>query len=95
MKKNWLTIILLIIAIGLGICSWFLLPEVVAVQVGMNGQATNTMPKLLAILIPLGISAAGSVINLTDKEENNVKGFVLALVGIAAMILTLFFNRYI
>ena len=92
MKKNWLTIILLIIAIGLGICSWFLLPEVVAVQVGMNGQATNTMPKLLAILIPLGISAAGSVINLTDKEENNVKGFVLALVGIAAMILTLFFN---
>lgn len=93
MKKNWLTIILLIIAIGLGICSWFLLPEVVAVQVGMNGQATNTMPKLLAILIPLGISAAGSVINLTDKEENNVKGFVLALVGIAAMILTLFFNR--
>ena len=92
MKKSWISIILLIIAIGLGICSWFLLPEVVAVQVGINGQATNTMPKLLAILIPLGISAAGSVINLTNKEENSVKGFVLALAGIAAMILTLFFN---
>ena len=38
MKKSWISIILLIIAIGLGICSWFLLPEVVAVQVGMNGQ---------------------------------------------------------
>lgn len=61
----------------------------------MNGQATNTMPKLLAIIIPLGISAAGSVINLTNKEENSVKGFVLALVGIAAMILTLVFNKYI
>lgn len=61
----------------------------------MNGQATNTMPKLLAIIIPLGISAAGSVINLTNKEENSVKGFVLALVVIAAMILTLVFNKYI
>ena len=95
MKRNWISIFLIIIAIGLGICSWFLLPEVVVVQVGMNGQATNTMPKLLAIIIPLGISAAGSVINMTNKEENNVKGFVLALFGIAAMILTLFFNRYI
>ena len=61
----------------------------------MNGQATNTRPKLLAIIIPLGISAAGSVINLTNKEENSVKGFVPALVVIAAMILTLVFNKYI
>ena len=94
MKKNLANIFLIIIAIGLGICSWFLLPDVVTVQVGMDGQVTNTMPKLLAILIPpLGISAAGSFINLTDKKENSFKGFVLALVGIAAMLLTLFFNR--
>lgn len=92
MKKNLINIILLIIAIGLGICSWFLLPEVVAVQVGMNGQATNTMPKLLAIVIPLGISVAGSIVNLANKEENSVKGFAVAFIGIAAMILTLFFN---
>lgn len=92
MKKNWISIILLIIAIGLGICSWFLLPEAVAVQVGMDGQATNTMPKFLAILITFGISAAGSVINLTNKKKKSAKGFVLAIVGIAAMILTLFFN---
>ena len=67
------TCILIIIAIGLGICSWFLLPDVVTVQVGMDGQVTNTMPKLLAILIPLGISAAGSVINLTDKKEKETR----------------------
>lgn len=93
MKKNWISIILILIAIGLGICSWFLLPEAVAVQVGMNGQVTNTMPKLLAILIPMVISAAGVVMNLTNKEENSLKGFILALAGIAVMILTLFFNR--
>lgn len=93
MKKNWISIIIMIIAIGLVICAWFLLPEVVAVQVGMDGQVTNTMPKLLAILIPLVISAAGVVMNFTNKKENSMKGFILALVGIAVMLLTLFFNR--
>lgn len=93
MKKNWISIIIMMIAIGLGICAWFLLPEVVAVQVGMNGQVTNTMPKLLAILIPLVISAAGVVMNLTNKTEKGTKGIVLSLVGIAVMLLTLFFNR--
>ena len=93
MKKNWISIFIMIIAIGLGICAWFLLPEVVAVQVGMDGQVTNTMPKLLAILIPLVISAAGVVMNLTNKKENSMKGFVLSLVGIAVMLLTLFFNK--
>ncbi|MGN1413753.1 MAG: DUF1648 domain-containing protein [Anaerovoracaceae bacterium] len=93
MKKNLVSILLIMIAIGLGICSWSLLPEVVTVQVGMNGQATNTMPKLLAIIVPVGISAIGSIMNLTNKKEINMKGFVLAIVGIGAMILTLFFNR--
>ena len=93
MKKNLISIVIMMIAIGLGICAWFLLPEVVAVQVGMDGQVTNTMPKLLAILIPLVISAAGVVMNLTNKKENSMKGFVLSLVGIAVMLLTLFFNK--
>ena len=92
MRKKIVSMILIVIAIGLGVCSWFLLPEVVAVQVGMNGQATNTMPKLMAIVFPLGISAAGSIVNLANKEENSVKGFAVAFIGIAAMILTLFFN---
>ena len=93
MKKKLISAVLLLAAIGLGICSWFPLPEATAVQVGLNGQATNTMPKLLAILIPAGISVAGSVMNLTNTKENNKKGILIAIVGIAAMILTLLFNR--
>ena len=93
MKKKLISAFLLLAAIGLGICSWFLLPKATAVQVGLNGQATNTMPKLLAILIPAGISVAGSVMNLTNTKENNKKGILIAIVGIAAMILTLLFNR--
>lgn len=93
MKKKIISIVLIMIAVGLSICAWSMLPPVVAVQVGFDGQVTNTMPKLAAIAIPLTISVAGSVVNLTNKENGNSKGFVLGIVGIAVMLLTLFANR--
>ena len=93
MRRKIVSMILIVIAIGLGVCSWFLLPEVVTVQVGLDGQPTNTMPKLLAIIVPVGVSVVGSVMHLTIREKKNTKGFVLALVGIAILILSLLFNR--
>lgn len=92
MKNKLINVILIIVAVGLGICSWFLLPEIVAVQIGFDGQISNTLPKLPAILIPLGISVAGAVVNLTGKEKKNTNGYVLLFIGIAVMLLTLFFN---
>lgn len=93
MKKNLISIIFVIVAIGLGVISWLLLPDVVAVQVGVDGKITNTMPKVLAVAIPLGVSVVGSAMNLTGKEENNKKGYTLSGVGIAIMVLSLLFNR--
>lgn len=93
MKKKIISIILIIIAVGLSVCAWFMLPPVVAVQVGFDGQVTNTMPKPAAIAIPLAISVAGSVVNLTNKENSNSKGLVLGIVGIAVILLSLFVNR--
>ena len=93
MKKKLINILLVVTAIGLAVISLFFLPDVVAVQVGFDGQVTNTMPKVLAIVIPLGVSVAGSVMNLTSKKENNKKGYILAAVGIAVMVISLFVNR--
>lgn len=93
MKKNLISILFVVAAIGLSVFSWFRLPDVVAVQVGMDGQVTNTMPKVLAVVIPLGISAAGSVMNLTGKEGKNQKGYILSIVGIVVMVLSLVVNR--
>ena len=92
MKKNLLNSLFLAAALGLGVLSWFLLPDVVAVQIGMDGQVTNTMPKLLAVVIPLCLSVAGAIMNLTRKE-NGKKGYILSSAGIAVMVLSLLFNR--
>ena len=90
MKKNSISILLVIAAIGLGVISWLLLPDVVAVQVGFDGQITNTMPKVPAVAIPLGVSLVGSVMNLTGQKEK--KGYILSVAGIAVMVLSLLFN---
>lgn len=90
MKKNFINILLVIAAIGLGVISWLLLPDVVAVQVGFDGQITNTLPKIPAIAIPLGVSLVGSVMNLTGQKDK--KGYILSVAGIAVMVLSLLFN---
>lgn len=92
MKKR-VSVILILVAAVLGILSLFLLPANVIVQIGIDGQASNTMPKFWAIVLPFGLSVAGSVINMNTKEENNYKGLVIAVAGVAAMIACLFFNR--
>ena len=93
MKKNWVNILLVLAAVGRGVAAWCLLPEVVAVQVGLDGQATNTLPKALAVGIPLAVSVAGSAMNLTAKEVKNAKGYTLAVVGIGVLALTMLLNR--
>ena len=90
MKKNFINILLVIAAIGLGVISWLLLPDVVAVQVGFDGQITNTLPKIPAVAIPLGVSLVGSVMNLTGQKGK--KGYILSVAGIAVMVLSLLFN---
>ena len=96
MNKNLNRIlsVLLLAAAGLvAVFAWSRLPDSVIVQVGLDGQPTNTMPKLAAVGLPLAISAAGSVMNLTGKDVPDKKGLVLAVVGIAVLVLSLFFNR--
>lgn len=93
MKTKCISIVLIAAAIGLAVFSWFLLPDVVAVQIGLDGQVSNTMPKALAVAVPLGISVVGSVMNLTSRDEKNSKGFLLSLVGLALMALSLLVNR--
>ena len=93
MKKKWISILFVAVAIGLGVISWLLLPDVVAVQVGIDGKISNTLPKVLAVAIPFGVSVVGSVMNLTGKEETNKKGYILSVAGIAIMMLSLLVNR--
>lgn len=73
----------------LAVAGFFVLPETLVVQVGANGQASSTMPKLIGLLIPLAISA---VFGALFMKDGNVKSGVAALVGLLAMALIFIFN---
>jgi len=60
----------------LGIIGWSLLPDVVAVQIGFDGQVSNTMPKVFAILLPIAISVIGSIICLKENQTKS-KGVII------------------
>lgn len=88
MKKS-VAISLIIVAVALAIVGFIYLPDVVAVQIGLTGDVSNTMAKPLAVIIPANIAIAGAIINIKD---NNSKGTTLCVVGIIVQIVTLIFN---
>lgn len=92
MKKNVLSYVLMALALAVGVIGWIVWPDVVTVQVGFDGHVTNTMPKAAAVLVPTIVSWIGSVINLASKKKADIKGIVLAIVGIAVMGLMFLFN---
>ncbi|NCC68416.1 MAG: DUF1648 domain-containing protein, partial [Clostridia bacterium] len=51
-KQNIIAIVGIVVSAALAVASYILLPDVVTVQLGVDGSASNTMPKLFAVLIP-------------------------------------------
>lgn len=92
-KKTVVTVILIAAAAAVAVLSWFLLPDEVVVQIGLKGQATRTMPKLLALALPLGIAVFGAVLNAAGRRAGKTSGILVSVIGIAAMLATLLFNR--
>lgn len=82
-----------IAAAALAVYSYMILPDTVAVQIGVDGQVSNTMPKLFAVALPLVITLGGCGVTVFGKKETKGKGIVLSVVGIGVMIVTILFNR--
>ena len=73
MKGNMIAVIMAILALALAVISLFLLPDIVTVQIGADGQPSNTMPKELATLLFTMISLAGTVLTLKGKGSDGKK----------------------
>ncbi len=91
MKNRIISIILIIVSIALAIVSYLLLPETVATQLSITGQAANKFPKLIAILIPTAFSLGGGIGCLISKDDIR-KPFVISIIGIGIFAIMLFMN---
>ena len=89
-KETVLCIILGIVSLVLCVAGYFILPSEVVVQIGFDGRPSSTMPKLLAIILPVVFTLIGILIS---RLKNEKKGFLVSAVGILAGIITIFMNR--
>ena len=92
MNKKYIVFILICITICLAFYCFFTLPETVVVQIDFSGNASNSFPKLVAIGLP-SLLAIGSSIIYGHTNQDESKYLVISIVGIACLIVTLFFNR--
>lgn len=91
-KRKLIALVLFLVILGLSVAAYILLPETLVVQIGLNGKASNTLPKLIGLLIPFGIGMVGSISYLHGNPDNQKKGLLFALLGIAFFILTFIMN---
>ncbi len=82
----------LVAALILAVVSWFVLPSTVAVQVGLDGNVSNIMPKYAAVLIPTAISVAGGIIGLNTEKSDNKKQAAMMFIGMGIMVFMMIFN---
>ena len=85
-----ISVIILLIALAFAVVQFILLPETVALQVNFRGEASNTVPKFVAIAIPLAITFYGALNYYIDEKRK--KALLWPLLGILLAAVTFFMN---
>lgn len=85
-------ILIIAAAAALAVAGFILLPATLAVQVNLSGEATNTMPKALGLLLPFALSAIFGVLYMKGAGQTKTRNLVVAIVGLAVMVVTFIFN---
>ena len=62
--KRWWPWLLVLPTLAVSVAGWFLLPDELVVQIGLDGQPSNVLPKPAGLLIPLGLGALESLISI-------------------------------
>lgn len=91
MRKN-IYIIGIALALIMGIVGWFVLPDMVVTNIGLNGNASETMPKIAAVLVFTGLAIFGGVFCLSPRTVSKLKGLVVMCAGLVAMLFVLIVN---
>ena len=76
----------------LGIISFIILPNKVGMQISVSGKLQNYMPKIIAVIIPIGLYGLGFLPNGNGKSAEIKRNIILLLLAIVIQIFTLVSN---
>lgn len=88
-KKSYWPFLLLLPLAAAAIAGWFLLPDELVVQIGVDGQPSKVWPKLIGLLAPVALGAVGAGIASGKEKEKRLSGLVV--IAVAAIITAITF----
>ena len=80
-KKRYWPFLLVIPLIAAAAAGWFLLPDELVMQVGLDGQPSRMMPKLAGLLVPVAVGAVGAGIACGREQEKRAGGLIVLVVA--------------
>lgn len=66
-------------ALAAGVAGYFLLPDTLVMQIGLNGQPSNLLPKLWGLLIPLALTLLGAI---WSRAGGGARALAVSIVGL-------------
>lgn len=91
-KRSFWPFLLAVPLIAAAVAGWFVLPEELVMQIGVDGRPSNIMPKLFGLLIPVAVGAVGAGIASSEGREKHLAGFIALAVAAVITGLTFFMN---
>ena len=91
-KKRYWPFLLVIPLAAASIAGWFVLPDELVMQIGVDGQPGTIMPKLFGLLIPPAVGLIGAGFASSQEKEKHPAGFIALAVAAAIIGFTFFMN---
>ena len=91
-RDKLLGIEIIALSLVLAAVGWLILPDTLIIQIGVNGQASNTLPKLPALLIPLALSCVFSGLYMGNATGRRSRDLLVAVAGIGMSIVMIVVN---
>ena len=91
-KRRFWPFLLAIPLIAAAAVGWFVLPEELVMQIGVDGRPSNIMPKLFGLLIPPAVGLVGAGIASSAAKEKHLAGFIALAAAFLIAGFTFFMN---
>ncbi len=91
-KKRFWPFLLVIPLIAAAAVGWFLLPDELIAQIGVDGQPSKVWPKLLALPLPVAVGVLGAWFASFEEKEKRLSGFLVLAVAAAITIFNFVMN---
>ena len=85
-KRFWPFLLVIPLAAA-AVAGWFVLPDELVVQIGVDGLPSKVWPKLLALPLPVAVGVFGAWFASDEAKEKRAGGFIVLAV---AAVITVF-----